>query len=154
MIEGVHITSLRQISDDRGKVMHMLRADSELFIEFGEIYFSCVNPGAIKAWKLHNEMTLNCAVPHGQVKFVLYDTRQSSITYGQIQEIIMGPANYVLVTVPPLIWTGLICIGNEVAILANCASIPHAPDESKHLDFDDPYFPYKWEVSHQWQKKY
>ena len=39
MIEGVKITKLKQIFDERGKVMHMLRNDSEIFQKFGEIYF-------------------------------------------------------------------------------------------------------------------
>ena len=40
MIEGVKVTSLKQIFDERGKIMHMIRADSDVFTQFGEIYFS------------------------------------------------------------------------------------------------------------------
>ena len=40
MIEGVKITPLKQIKDRRGKIMHMLRSDSPIFQNFGEIYFS------------------------------------------------------------------------------------------------------------------
>ena len=39
MIEGVKISHLKIISDDRGKIMHMIRADSPIFKKFGEIYF-------------------------------------------------------------------------------------------------------------------
>ena len=101
MIEGVIITPLKQFFDERGKVMHMLRNDSKVFSEFGEIYFSCTNPGAIKAWHLHQEMTLNYAVVHGQIKCVLYDDRAESGTYGCVEEIFMSTENYCLVTVPP-----------------------------------------------------
>ena len=38
MIEGVKITKLKQIVDERGKIMHMLRNDSPLFENFGEIW--------------------------------------------------------------------------------------------------------------------
>ena len=48
MIHGVEITPLKQILDERGKVIHTLRCDSENFRQFGEVYFSCVYPGAIK----------------------------------------------------------------------------------------------------------
>jgi len=89
MIEGVKITPLRQILDERGKVMHMLRNNDAHFQSFGEIYFSCVYPGAIKAWHLHKEMTLNYAVPHGEIKLVLYDNREESGTQGEIQEIFL-----------------------------------------------------------------
>ena len=39
MINGVIITELKTLSDNRGKVMHMLRNDSNVFSSFGEIYF-------------------------------------------------------------------------------------------------------------------
>ena len=57
MIDGVVLTPLKQIFDERGKVMHMLRQDSPSFQHFGEIYFSCTYPGVVKAWHLHREMT-------------------------------------------------------------------------------------------------
>ena len=41
-IEGVTVRPLRQICDERGKVMHMLRSDDPHFERFGEIYFSVV----------------------------------------------------------------------------------------------------------------
>ena len=40
MIDGIKITPLKQIRDNRGKIMHMLRSDSSIFKGFGEIYFS------------------------------------------------------------------------------------------------------------------
>ena len=52
-IEGVKITPLKIISDDRGSVMHMMRNDSDVFDKFGEIYFSTIFKGKIKAWHLH-----------------------------------------------------------------------------------------------------
>ena len=148
MISDVIITPLKQITDERGKVMHMLRADSALFRSFGEIYFSTVHPGAIKGWHLHKKMTLNYAVPSGQIKFVLFDDRTDSATRGQVQEIFMGPDNYCLVTVPPLLWNGFKGIGIGTAIVANCASIPHDPDEIERKDPFDPSVPYDWALKH------
>ena len=148
MIAGVSITPLRQILDERGKIMHMLRSDAPGFQGFGEIYFSCVYPGAIKGWHIHSRMTLNYAVPHGHIKFVLYDDREGSPTRGELQEIFLGPDNYCLVTVPPLVWNGFKGFGSEMAIVANCASIPHDPDEIDRLDPFDPSIPYDWEIVH------
>jgi len=148
MIAGVSITPLRQILDERGKIMHMLRSDASGFQGFGEIYFSCVYPGAIKGWHIHSRMTLNYAVPHGHIKFVLYDDREGSPTRGELQEIFLGPDNYCLVTVPPLVWNGFKGIGSEIAIVANCASIPHEPAEIDRLDPFDPSIPYDWEIVH------
>ena len=148
MIDGVIITQLSQILDERGKVMHMLRCDSEVFQQFGEIYFSCVYPGAIKGWHIHKRMTLNYAVPHGNIKFVLYDDREGSPTCGELQEIFLGPDNYLLITVPPLVWNGFKGIGQEMAIVANCASIPHDPEEIERLDPFDKLIPYDCGINH------
>lgn len=148
MIDGVKITPLKQIPDERGRIMHMLRADAPHFVGFGEIYFSSVYPGAIKGWHLHKRMTINYAVPHGNIKFVLYDGRDGSPTKGELQEIFLGPDNYCLVTVPPLIWNGYKGMGVYPAIVANCASIAHDPDEMDRLDPFDPLIPYDWEIKH------
>ncbi len=148
MIDGVIINPLKQIPDERGKVMHMLREDSDGFVGFGEIYFSCIYPGAIKGWHIHKKMTLNYAVPQGKIKFVLYDDRPESLTKGEVQEIFLGPDNYCRVTVPPMIWNGFKGIGTETAIVANCASIAHDPDEIDRRDPFDSYIPYDWSIQH------
>ena len=99
MIDGVQVHPLRQIPDERGKIMHMLRADAEHFQQFGEIYFSCVYPGAIKAWHLHQEMTLNYTAIVGHVKLVIYDDRAGSATRGELMELFPGESNYCLITI-------------------------------------------------------
>ena len=148
MIEGVIVTPLQQISDERGRVMHMLREDSPLFQRFGEIYFSVTHPGAIKAWHLHKQMTLNYAVLFGEIKFVLYDDRAGSPTRGEVQEIFLSPHNYCLVTVPPLIWNGFKGIGAQSSIVANCATLPHDPAEIERKSPFDPCVPYDWQIQH------
>mgnify|MGYP001595501162 CR=1 FL=1 len=148
MIDGVMVTLLRQFMDERGRVMQMLRSDSPTFRQFGEIYFSCVYPGAVKAWHIHKTMTLNYAVPHGQIKLVLYDDRPGSPTRGELQEFFIGTDNYCLVTVPPMVWNGFKGIGGETAIVANCASIPHDPDEIERKSVFDPSIPYDWQIQH------
>jgi dTDP-4-dehydrorhamnose 3,5-epimerase len=148
MIEGVIVTPLRQIFDERGKVMHMLREDSPAFSRFGEVYFSCVHPGAIKAWHLHKRMTLNYAVIFGQIKFVLFDDRENSATRGQVQEFILSPENYCLVTVPPMLWNGFKGIGDKTAIVANCATLPHDPNEIERRAAFDDKIPYEWQIRH------
>ena len=146
MIEGVLIKPLRQILDERGKVMHMLRNDDPDFLGFGEIYFSTVYPGVIKGWHLHKKMVLNYAVPCGTIKLVLYDDRISSNTRGEIQEVFLGPENYCLVQIPPLVWNGFKGIGSTISIVANCSTIPHDPTEIDRRDPYDPTIPYNWDL--------
>lgn len=145
-IQGVEIIKKNQIVDDRGMILHMLRVDDKNYKKFGEIYFSTVNPNKIKAWHFHKLMTLNYAVVHGSIKLVLYDDRDESKTKGTIQEIILSNENHYLVSIPPKIWNGFCSSDNKHAILANCSDIPHDKEEIIRLPFDDPKFPYKWEI--------
>ena len=75
MIDGVKIIPLKQIADERGKIMHMMKCTDAHFIRFGEIYFSCAWPGVVKAWHVHKSMTINNAVLSGRAKLVMYDLR-------------------------------------------------------------------------------
>ena len=144
MIEGIKITPLKQIEDERGKVMHMLRNDSINFTKFGDIYFSTVHPNKVKGWHLHSKMTLNYAVVLGEIKLVLYDARPESITKGQIQEFFLSQKNYKLVSVPPLIWNGFMGIGEKNSIVANCADLPYDDTEIKIKSAFDKGIPYDW----------
>jgi dTDP-4-dehydrorhamnose 3,5-epimerase len=147
-IDGVIVTPLAQIPDERGKVMHMLRADDPHFRQFGEIYFSTAYPGVIKAWHYHHRMTINYAVPWGMIKMVIYDDRPDSPTRGRLQELFIGESSYVLVTVPPHVWNGFKCIGDKMCIVANCATIVHDPAEMDRLDPFSPKIPYDWSLKH------
>ena len=143
-IEGVTVKPLKRIPDERGCVFHMLRRDDPLFEQFGEIYFSMVYPGVIKAWHLHKRMTLNYAVILGMVKLVLYDDRPGSPTKGTLMELFTGDLDFSLIKIPPGVWNGFKGIGTEPAIVANCASIPHDPDEIVRMDPKSEKIPYDW----------
>lgn len=144
MIDGVVIKQLKKISDERGCVMHMLRSDDPLFGQFGEIYFSVVNPGIVKAWKKHKKMTQHFAVPKGEIRLVIYDDRPGSESYGKIKVIDVGENNYCLVKIPPLVWYGFKGISSEPAMIANCTDLPHEPEETIKLDPCANEIPYNW----------
>lgn len=148
MIEGVRVLPLQQIADERGKIMHMLRATDPYFQRFGEIYFSVVHPGVVKGWHLHTRMTLNYAVVSGTIKLVLYDDRPDSPTRGEIMELFPGEAQYNLVTIPPGVWNGFKGLGTTDAIVANCSTDPHDPDEIRRMDPTGGAIPYDWSIRH------
>jgi dTDP-4-dehydrorhamnose 3,5-epimerase len=146
MIDGVVVSPRRIIPDDRGKVMHHLKATDPEFEKFGEIYFSMVYPGVVKGWHLHHKMIINYAVPMGMIKLVLFDAREGSKTKGELNELYIGQDNYQLVKVPPYVWNGFKGIGTVPALVANCASIPHDPLEIERLDPHKSFIPYDWSL--------
>ena len=148
LIDGVRIVPKRTIADERGAIFHMLKSTDPEFVKFGEIYFSCGYPGVIKAWHIHKEMTLNNFCVAGMIKLVLYDGREGSPTQGALTEVFMGELNRVLVQIPPGITNGYKAYGDKMAILANCASMPHDRSELIYIDPLDNDIPYKWDVKH------
>lgn len=146
-MEGVIVTKLKQIEDERGKVMHFLRSDWEVFKGFGEVYFTTVYGGKVKGWKMHTAMIQNLVCVSGDIKLVLFDGREDSSTKGQTQELCFGEQNYCLLTVPPGVWVSFTSL-QPVSILSNCASLLHDPAESRALPFDTNQIPYQWGESY------
>ena len=145
-IGGVVFTELRQINDDRGSVLHMLRSDALDFTRFGECYFSEILPGVTKAWKRHRVQTQNIAVPVGRVRFVIYDNREGSSSFGRVQVMELGrPDAYIRLQIAPELWYGFRCLGNVPALLVNCPDLPYFPSESEQQAIHTANFPYLWD---------
>jgi len=146
MIDGLEIWPSRQVMDERGKIVCMLRRDDISFEDFGEIYFSYTYPGVIKAWHLHKRMFLNYMLLRGDLKLVLHDQRANSPSRGQTEELFLSAEEKKVIKIPPGVWNGFKCIGSELAILANCASSPHCESEIVRLSPEDPSIPYEWGI--------
>ena len=145
-IAGVHVVPLRQIADERGAVHLMLKATDPFFAGFGELYFSSVYPGVVKAWKSHRRMTVHYACMLGRVKLVLWDDREGSPTCGNMMELFLGPDEYRLVVIPPRIWHGFQGRADPISVLANCATEISDPEELDRLDPRSPAVPYDWDA--------
>ncbi|HDY7502810.1 dTDP-4-dehydrorhamnose 3,5-epimerase [Vibrio vulnificus] len=141
-IDGVISTPLKIIETPGGNVKHAVKASDKGFESFGEAYFSYIEPGSIKAWKKHKEMTMNLIVPQGRIKFVIYDDREGSTTKGAFQEVIVGEDNYVRVTVPPMVWMGFAGVDNKVSMLLNVSNIEHRPEEQERKSLEE--IDYNW----------
>jgi dTDP-4-dehydrorhamnose 3,5-epimerase len=146
LIAGVSLTTLPALVDARGAVLHMLRSDAPDFTRFGEVYFSEIRPGVVKAWKRHRRQTQNLAVPVGRVRMVLFDDRDGSHTRGGLLELELGrPDAYARVRIPPGVWYGFACLDDTPALIANCADLPHDPQEGETVPIDDPRIPFSWQ---------
>ena len=134
MIKDVIVIHLDVIDTPGGNVLHAMKGSSAGYSGFGEAYFSQVDQGAIKAWKRHKKMTLNLAVPVGEIRFVLFDDREVSNT--QFQEIIISKNNYCRFTVPPMIWMGFQGFSDGGSMLLNIANMEHDPNEVDRKEVD------------------
>ena len=137
-IASPFVTKLLKIEQPIGSVMHALKASSNGYCGFGEAYFSTVSFQNTKGWKLHQRMTLNLIVPHGEIRFIVHDGEKlkGRTQIEPILDVILGESNYSRLTVPPGYWVAFQGIGLNANILMNVANIEHDPDESINQDLD------------------
>jgi dTDP-4-dehydrorhamnose 3,5-epimerase len=145
MIEDLILTPLPIVKVEGGDVMHAIKYKDEGVHGFGEVYFSNVDHGFIKAWKRHHKMILNIVVPIGEIRFVIFDDRKESSSYGEFQQVTLSQDNYQRLTVPSMVWMGFQGIGKKVNLLMNFANILHDPTESDRKKIDQ--INYKWRIN-------
>ena len=127
-LDDIRVTTLEQIPTVGGNVMHALKKSDIGFNGFGEVYFSWVEKGCIKAWKCHQRMTLNLIVPVGEVSFVFHSTKEEKSFRSEN----IGDERYVRLTVPPGIWFGFQGKASGSSLIMNVADIEHGPEEVLH----------------------
>lgn len=146
LIDGVRTKRLNVLSDERGRLMEMLRCDDEIFLKFGQVYLTTAYPGVVKAWHYHRLQTDHFVCVRGMMKVVLYDPREDSPTRGLINEFFIGDWNPMLIQIPPGVYHGFKCVSEHEAIVINTVTEPYnydQPDEFR-LDPHDNDIPYDW----------
>lgn len=138
-LKNITITQLSIFDVDEGRVMHGIKENDQGYFGFGEVYFSYIDYKAVKAWKKHNQMTLNLVVPFGKVRFVFCDPLRD----GNYRVEDVGEGNYVRLTVPPGIWFGFQGIAMQPSLVTNIADLQHDSTEVERLAVSS--FDYHWE---------
>ena len=137
-LNDVLVSPLKRISTTGGDVLHAFKYFDAGFKGFGEVYFSWVEQGAIKAWKYHQRMTLNLVVPIGEVNFVFHLENQKN----NFRKESIGEDRYVRLSVPPGIWFGFQGGTFGQNLLMNLADMNHKPDEVLRKPVS--FFDYNW----------
>jgi len=147
MISGVKVKRLKVVPDERGRLMEIFRADDDFFNKFGQVYLTTAYPGVVKAWHFHKKQDDNITVVKGMAKIVLYDGRQNSSTYKEINEFFVGEHNPLLIHIPKGVYHGLKCISEEEVLVINIPTETYnykKPDEFR-LPADTKKISYNWE---------
>ncbi|MFQ5722267.1 MAG: dTDP-4-dehydrorhamnose 3,5-epimerase family protein [Candidatus Aminicenantales bacterium] len=146
MIDGVNTKKLKVIPDERGRLMEILRSDENLFEKFGQVYMTTTYPGVVKAWHKHLKQTDNVACIRGMIKLALYDPREDSPTFKEVNQFYLGIHNPLLVQIPANVYHGWMCVSQEEAMIINIPTEVYnyqQPDEQR-LDPHDNDIPYEW----------
>ncbi|MBM3253219.1 MAG: dTDP-4-dehydrorhamnose 3,5-epimerase [Candidatus Omnitrophica bacterium] len=148
MINDVKIKNLKVICDERGRLMEILRKDDELFLKFGQVYITTAFPGVVKAWHYHKKQTDNIACINGKAVLALYDARETSSTFKEVNEFVLSLEESRLVHIPPMVYHGFKCMSDEEAFLINI------PDKTYNYKKPDEFRidPYHNNINYNWRK--
>jgi dTDP-4-dehydrorhamnose 3,5-epimerase len=146
MIDGVKTKKLKVLPDERGRLMEILRRDDDLFLNFGQVYMTTTYPSVVKAWHKHEKQTDNVACIQGMIKLALYDAREKSPTFKEVDEFYLGVHDPLLIQIPAGVYHGWMCVSQEEAVVINIPTEPYDyehPDEQR-LDPHENDIPYDW----------
>lgn len=137
-IDGVLLTPLKIIRDERGNVMHFLKQGREPFVRLNEVYFSTMNPRVTKGWKQHDTNTSNMAVIQGVMRFWVRDERDGSSTKGMTETYELAPeeGKYHLLTVPPGVVYAWSSVGDGPAVVCNGTPDAWEAAENRNLPLE------------------
>jgi dTDP-4-dehydrorhamnose 3,5-epimerase len=144
-IAGVEVKELVSHADERQSFREVLRVTDPLFAEgFGQLSYACMNPGATKAWHVHQRQVDWWYVAIGALKLVLHDLRPDSPTYKTTQEFLLGPEyGHKVVRIPPGVAHGSKVIGGVTHLFYITSHIYDPADEGR-LPHDDASIGYDW----------
>ena len=146
MIQDVRVKKLKPLVDERGSLMEILRSDEAVFERFGQCYITLVHPGIVKGWHYHKRQTDHFSCLQGTAKVVLYDAREDSQTYREVNEFILSLESPLLLKIPPYVFHGFTAVGDEDAMILNLPTEPYdyaEPDEYRESPFSGK-IPYDW----------
>lgn len=119
-IEGVQIVQLRRFHDDGGAITELGRLLDGKHKQLEgftvkQVNYSEVEPGAIKAYHLHQRQTDVWYVPpHDKFLLVLHDCRKGSPSEGKTMRMVLGDGESLLVRIPPGVAHGTTNLGQQL----------------------------------------
>ena len=135
-IDGVEIVELKRFSDDGGSMTELARLtdghpQAIAGFTLRQINSSEVEPGAIKAFHLHQRQTDVWYVPPtDRMLLVLIDTRQGSKTEGARMRLTLGAGASRLVRIPPGVAHGVRNLAATAARIIYFTDVHFSPEPS------------------------
>jgi len=145
-ISGVTFHRLVQRRDDRGYLTELLTMRDNPEEPIVHVYQVHAEPGSIRGWVYHRWQEDRLTFTEGQFRLALYDLREGSPSFRNLEVLDVGAENPARVTIPPHVVHALKNIGPGRACFVNFptrAYDPANPDKAR-LPFPDPRIPFEF----------
>jgi dTDP-4-dehydrorhamnose 3,5-epimerase len=150
-IDGVSFRPTRPVAHDDGHVTEVARTSWDIVKSpIVQVHLTTTFANRVRAWGLHQQSTDRLFVVSGLVRFVVFDGRKGSSTFGQFTELVVSEKNPGLLTIEPNLYHGWKNIGTTEASIINMPSRLYDYDKPDALDL--PWdseaarrlIPYRW----------
>lgn len=150
-IAGLRFRPTRPVPHEDGTVAEVARiAWPELDLPLTQVHITTTLAGRTRAWGLHLRSTDRLFVVSGLVSIVVFDGREDSTTFGQINEFKVSARNPGLLVIPPRLYHGWKNIGLDEAFIINMPSseYDHEQPDALDLPYESPrareLVPFRW----------
>jgi dTDP-4-dehydrorhamnose 3,5-epimerase len=145
MINGVLQKKLIRHPDERGSFTEIIRITDSFFSEgFAQLSHSHMVDGVVKAWHIHKTQIDWWYNSTGTIKIVLFDLRENSNTYKELNEFIMGDIyDPFVIKIPPGVAHGLKVLVGPADLVYVTSSV-YNPNEEGRILYNDPKIGYDW----------
>lgn len=146
LIDGVVVREAKTMARGTGALTELWRADWGVDDEpVRQVFQNTIEPGGYSAWHAHAVAIDRITVNLGQLTMVLYDARQTSQTFGRLNEFHLMAMRPTLVTIPPKVWHGVVNRTGVVASLVNMPDVAYTYEAPDHwrVPADSPDVPYR-----------
>ena len=148
LIDGVVVRYARTHPDERGDLCEIYNpAWGLLNAPLVYVYQVTVRPGKVRGWVVHKEQDDRLFVSFGTLKIVLYDSREDSSTYGELNQIYLGDHNRGVVIIPRGVYHAMQNISERLAMFINMPTEPyrHEDPDKYRLSLANDVIPYSFE---------
>jgi dTDP-4-dehydrorhamnose 3,5-epimerase len=153
LIDGVVIRPAMPLADDRGSLCEILNPAWGIHpAPINYVYQFTIRPGMCKGWHLHKLHDDRIFISQGNVKVVLYDTREHSPTYKMVNEIYRTDSQRTLMIIPAFVFHAHQNIGNTDALFVSMPTraYNHEDPDVFRLPLDTDLIPYRFEKRLGW----
>lgn len=146
-IDGAMAIPLVKHGDHRGDLCELLTlrgGDTEPIVHVYQVYAVA---GSIRAWVYHKRQWDRLAFTQGHFRVVLYDIRETSPSFGELEVLDVGIDAPTRLYIPPNVVHGVKNLGDEGACFVNMPTAiydPADPDKAR-LPMDHPGVPYSFD---------
>jgi dTDP-4-dehydrorhamnose 3,5-epimerase len=147
-IEGVVIRRAVTQTDERGTLCEILNPAWNVHpAPLAYVYQFTIRPGKVKGWHVHRLHDDRIFISRGEVKVVLYDSREDSPTFGLVNEIFRSALDRDLMVIPIGVYHAHQNCGTEDALFISMPTraYNHEDPDVYRLPVHNDVIPYRFE---------